>query len=603
MSPTCVFLGRCTIPPLALLPSGSSRETRLRKVDLTPRFPLLPPDIRRTEAQSIELVLARARTFLLVFSLLAVYLDPTDPERYSRWATELFVVYMLYGLVILILLQWQKLEPSPRMQVITHSIDLTWTFAVTVISAGPSSPFFAFFVFVLLAAAYRWGLRGTLITTGFVVGVHLVEAVLTITISSLQSNSDFEINRFIIRFAYLSIVGILTGYLSEREKRLRARVLVTASLLQKAQSERTLKATINAVLTELLRTFSAKEALLAIEESAEGTAYLWRKPPNPASVDCYELDRQDKANYFFSKTSEPWFALREEFKDRKTAAVQAASPAFLQRYEFQSIAAVPISFQGVWNGWLFLFDAPFDDFDRDTLEFLSQSLKQTAPAIYNVYLFRRLRSRIGVLERARLARELHDTVIQSLIAAEIELEVIRRQSRTDQVRSDDLSRIQEIVREQVGRLRGLMHQLRPAEISPRELVSFLSELVERFRTETGISTRLMCDEQDPPLQAMVARELAQITQEALVNVRRHARAKNVLVRFGSDNGTWKLIIHDDGQGFGFSGRLSAADLEKQWQAPFVIRERVSRVGGKLDIESAPGHGARLEITIPKTMHE
>ena len=127
-------------------------------------------------------------------------------------------------------------------------------------------------------------------------------------------------------------------------------------------------------------------------------------------------------------------------------------------------------------------------------------------------------------------------------------------------------------------------------------------LVERFRNETGIAATLLCDEQDPLLPGAIAREVAQITQEALVNVRKHAVAKNVLVRFGLEAGYWKLVIHDDGKGFAFTGTLSENDVEKGWQAPLIIRERVRRAGGQLVIQSEPQLGARLEITIPRRSH-
>jgi signal transduction histidine kinase len=68
---------------------------------------------------------------------------------------------------------------------------------------------------------------------------------------------------------------------------------------------------------------------------------------------------------------------------------------------------------------------------------------------------------------------------------------------------------------------------------------------------------------------------------------------------GAAQGRWKLLIDDDGQGFDFTGRLCMLELEAKDRGPYVIRERVSTLGGELEVESIPGRGARLEIAFPK----
>jgi len=88
-----------------------------------------------------------------------------------------------------------------------------------------------------------------------------------------------------------------------------------------------------------------------------------------------------------------------------------------------------------------------------------------------------------------------------------------------------------------------------------------------------------------------------------VNIRKHSGAHTVVVRFGRENGSWKLLVEDDGRGFGFTGRRSLEELEAASIGPRVIRERVRSVGGELAVESIPGWGARLEISLPLGAHE
>jgi two-component system nitrate/nitrite sensor histidine kinase NarX len=201
------------------------------------------------------------------------------------------------------------------------------------------------------------------------------------------------------------------------------------------------------------------------------------------------------------------------------------------------------------------------------------------------------------VERARVARELHDGAVQSLIAVEMQVDVLRRQASAESSQlSGELERIQRLLREEVLKLRELMQQLKSLEIDSRRLVPFLADAVERFQRETGISARFTSDATEVDVPAVVCRELARIVQEALVNVRKHSKAHSVFVSLKAKEGACQVIVQDDGQGFDFSGRMSYAELEESRKGPAVIKERVRSIRGELTIESAPGQGARLEIT-------
>jgi signal transduction histidine kinase len=238
---------------------------------------------------------------------------------------------------------------------------------------------------------------------------------------------------------------------------------------------------------------------------------------------------------------------------------------------------------------------------EEELRFLKEFAQQVGPAIYNVYLMRRLRERAGALERARFARELHDGAIQSLIGVEMQLDVLRRQSGTQApVVNAELGRIQKLLREEVLKLRELMQEMKSFEVNAERLLGFISDTVERFKRETGISAVFVCELERIELPQKVCRELARIVQESLVNVRKHSGARNVLVRLAQRSGNLQLTVEDDGRGFPFSGRMSEVELEATGKGPLVIRERVRLLAGELAIESTPGHGSRLEVRIPPT---
>jgi len=229
------------------------------------------------------------------------------------------------------------------------------------------------------------------------------------------------------------------------------------------------------------------------------------------------------------------------------------------------------------------------------LAFMQRFSVEVTPAICNVYLWRRLKSKIGAMERARIARELHDGVIQSLIALEMHMDAAKLE-KSGQAEGELLSLIQFSVRKEIQSLREVTAQLRSTEPRPGELVPFLVDLTDRFSRDTGISARVISDTEDLVLPPSVCREIAGIVREALANVRKHSGARNVLVRFNCRAGLCNLVIDDDGRGFDFSGKLSLQELDDLRKGPVIIRERVRLLKGDLTIESRPGAGSRLEIS-------
>ena len=210
---------------------------------------------------------------------------------------------------------------------------------------------------------------------------------------------------------------------------------------------------------------------------------------------------------------------------------------------------------------------------------------------------RRMRARARSAERARIARELHDGIVQSLSAAELRMDLVRREvAVAAPQQADALLRIQQSFQHDVKGLRLLTRRMQiPTSAS---LHDGLAALIERFRVETNVDVTFTCDEADGGLPPAARREIGRIVQEALVNIRRHSGARHVTVRAGISNARWVVSIEDDGRGFPFSGRWSHWELEGAGQGPFVIRQRARALRATLSLESFPGRGARLEFGVP-----
>ena len=203
------------------------------------------------------------------------------------------------------------------------------------------------------------------------------------------------------------------------------------------------------------------------------------------------------------------------------------------------------------------------------------------------------------MERARFARELHDGAVQSLIAVEMQVDVLKRQAANGGPIGSELGRIQGLLREEVLKLRELMQQMKSIDVDAQRLLSVIADTVERFGRETGISARFVSDVEELDMPQRVCRELVRIVQEGLVNVRKHSRAQHALVRLESSDRQWKLTLEDDGQGFPFSGRFTQTQLDEIGKGPMILKERVGLIAGELTVESNPGRGTRLEVTVPR----
>jgi signal transduction histidine kinase len=577
------------------------------------RAPVGPDETRR-----IERWLATARVFLAISAWATITLDPTELSARSSAPYWLLRIFIAHSVVVMLLLRWRR-ESTPAFRGLVHAADILWPALISVYATGQRSPFFLFFVFVLLAAAYRWGLWETMGTATAAVallwgeglllheGIHPVGVVL----------GDFVPKRLIMRSVSLVITGLFLGYLAEQQKQLRAEKAIIARVLAGVRVDLGLTGTVHAILRELLTTFGARRALLASQESNSLRVFVGRieavdgpagqltwLPPNPGDREAYLADSPADAFYALrrAKGSEQDFSIVALARDGSPQ--RDMPPAVVARlaaqHAFESVASVAFVFGKEWWGRIFLFDLYLTGDVLEELHFLQELVRQVGPAVYNVYLLRRLRTRAGAVERSRVARELHDGAVQSLIAMEMQVDVVRRQSAGESERvSGELGRIQGLLREEVLKLRELMQEMKSIDVDARKLPAFLTDTVERFQRETGISARFMVDVQPGGMEPRICRELARIVQEGLVNVRKHSKAQQVLVRLFSQETGWKLTIEDNGQGFDFAGRMSHSDLDASHKGPLVIKERVRLIDGQLTIESTPGQGARLEITVPQ----
>jgi signal transduction histidine kinase len=591
-----------------------------RRVVGRPPAPADPSEIRR-----IERWLATARVFLAASALAAVYMDPTQLGN-SPAAYGLLGFYMGNSILVLMLVRRRKASTS-RFRVLVHAGDIIWPAFISVFAEGPRSPFFLFFFFVLAASAYRWGLWETLSTAAAEVVLLWVESFLLLHVwvtragivpwhflAGLQINeTEFEPKRLFMLSIYLLVMGLLLGYLAEQQRHLRAEKAVVTSMLAKVRVEAGLTGTLQQIGREIVSMYAAARVLVASQEIHSRRTFLGElRNGADAPLDFVWLDSRprDAKTYLEDFPGEAFYATSEGERwsmialDREGNPLPSPSTEPLvrlkERQPFRSLIAISFIFGGEWRGRVLVFDPVWRGETQEELRFLMDLFRQVGPAVYNVYLLHRLRRRAGAAERARFARELHDGAVQSLIAVEMQVDVLRRQAEiSPDVVGGELGRIQGLLREEVLKLRELMQQMKSIDVDSRRFLNLVTDAVERFERETGISARFVTDITKLEMPDKVCRELLRIVQEGLVNVRKHSQARHALVRLSSNAEQWSLTLEDDGKGFPFSGRLTQDELEQIGKGPMIIKERVRLIAGALTVESNPGLGTRLEIRVPR----
>ncbi len=589
----------------------------MRSLSLAPRFlSRLRIAGLRSEDLRVERILAFSRLLLALTSLAAWAVQPASTVPHYRMRIILLLAYTITSIALLTRLQMGG-EPSPRFVFSAQVSDIGWPALLCLLTEAPNSVFFVFFLFAMIAAAFRWGFVETLATAIISAGLLFFQAIVVTHGPALLRRLFFtavEPSRLIMRCGFLLIAGCLLGFLAEAEKELRAEIALTNHLLSLARVGNRFASALQNVLSELCRVFQGQAAYEVVAQSSTGRAFRWGDKSSAQPIlHAREVDPADKKTELMSGYPDTFFIRRGRNGETCTMTAldeegRRLDPGQLKDLEMpiagaDSILAISHEMGHDWCGRLVLLNAKLGIQREHELRFAQNVMRQVAPALYSVYLFRAFRSRAGATERARVARELHDTAIQSLISIEMQVDVLRRQADADSGLALELARIQELLRREVLNLRELMHTMRPIDIGPHQFLDFIAELVERFSRDTGVAVRFVSELQEVTLPAATCRELARVVQESLVNIRKHSRAQSAVIRFGAQNGIWKLVINDDGHGFPFAGRFTLAELDSFRRGPVVIKERVRAVGGDMVIESTPGHGSRLEITIPQKGYE
>jgi signal transduction histidine kinase len=198
----------------------------------------------------------------------------------------------------------------------------------------------------------------------------------------------------------------------------------------------------------------------------------------------------------------------------------------------------------------------------------------------------------GDQERAHIARELHDSTAQQLSALEMLVTASLRETPGGALH-ERLGVMREIVVDALAEVRTLSHNVHPRVLDDLGLVAALEFLARRTREGSGVAVRVTSDV-EAAVPAPVASVLYRVAQEAVRNAVRHGQPRDLRVTVAADADEARLEVEDDGVGFD----VGAAEAARAGMGLFLMRERLALIGGRLEIQSAPGQGTRVRATAP-----
>jgi signal transduction histidine kinase len=261
-----------------------------------------------------------------------------------------------------------------------------------------------------------------------------------------------------------------------------------------------------------------------------------------------------------------------------------------------SFLGVPIVARDEVVGAFYLTDKEAaHDFSASDQALIEMLAPHAAVAMENARLYERSRELSIVEERNRLARDLHDSLVQKLfgvvLAAQSASTLIVRDA---DAASAQVERVRELAQDAVAELRSVVFQLRPAEVEAEGLAAALRKHVELLRRTHGAEVELRL-EGEPRRRPRIDEELFRIAQEALQNAVRHSRADRIEVELEEDGDGVRLRVSDDGVGFD----PGAAALRSRRLGLTSMEERARALGGRLEIASAPEHGTTVSLEVSR----
>lgn len=547
-------------------------------------------------------LIAAMRLALASSALFITLIDPSDSGRLASPAVAALAGYTLYSLAIYFL----SLRHS---RMVTHKalpwLDLFFYLLLITGSNGTNSIFFYFFFFPIIVASFGWGLTSGLKLT-------LAAAVLFTIVGYLTAKQPIELNRFLMRPIQLLVFGYMIsrwgGYKIELKNRLQLLTDMTMFSNPRFGIDRTIKS-----ILESLRAFYDADACLLIfpgRENDDSRYQLYRvtrgiHPPETLpreikgeAADLFLSPAMDQAVIYRRNGQNQ--TLQFDLKTREIVAGNGISPDRVASVlEAGSYLSVPINYQNQPRGRIYIIGGPHR-FASSDLDFVVQLMDHVGPVMENIRLVDRLASDAAEQERRRLARDIHDSVIQPYLGLQFGVAAVRKKLEDGNPTAlADVNELLELTTHEVTELRRYVGGLKAGDERRDVLLPSIERFAARFSSVTGINVEVKARGKIE-VNDRLAAELFQIVTEGLSNVRRHAFSNEARVEMYHQAG-WLVLQIKNRRSRTSSSPVSGSEGSSDGNVSFnprSISERAALLGGETQVSVDRNNYTVVSVQIP-----
>jgi signal transduction histidine kinase len=482
---------------------------------------------------------------------------------------------------------------SEARAVVLTGIDLIVFTTLLYLTGGADSPFFSPFIFLVLAAGLQWGSRGALYMGMLASALFVPSGIIAFG----DPSGNDSVSHFILRAGYLPVMAFLLWTFARHVERIVEELSRLSTPIGDSLDSR--EPPLEAAIEQALDIFAASRGvllwldaeephgeLLIASDGAVSRRSLSELPPglldHNGAAAAYLCDRDGRtvARDGSRITAVP----APPFLEILNGAARYSHALLLRSEQQDSIV------------WLAILD--HDDPANENLAIGTMVAAQLSMFIERWRSHQTRRDIVASEERLRLARDLHDGVLQFMAGAGLQIDSLARRDGLAPEDRERLHLLKGSLSEEQRELRALITNLRPARSAgPAPLRDELDALAERLARSWGVGVEAKVEPQSLEVDQSMMFDLSRIVREAVANAVRHGKARTVSVEATAEDGELMLAIRDDGQGFPKAICWTDEDMDRTGAGPRSLRERVASLSGRLRIESGK-RGTQIVMSVP-----
>lgn len=545
------------------------------------------------------------RLVLAASALAVIYVAPPGADRLVRVTDAALALYVLYSAALYAASLRTGAQPFAR---VAHWIDVACYLVLVSLSGGTGSVYFFFFFFPVLVTSFSRGFA-----PGLRVAVASAVLFTLVGYAAAPRGAGFELNRFLLRPVYLLALGYMMAYWGGAEIQLKRRLALLKEVNALTNPRFGVGHTAVSIMRRVRAFYRADACLLLLRGAGredDGFQLIRVTLPAgdfrdggddaedeveservPAELAAQFLTLPEALAVVFNAKTWPWqpaeacyFAL-DLSTDERTDAGRRESEALAALLDAEAFASVPLLHRGRAVGRLFL-SGRRGAFEPSDVDFVRQIVEHVMPVLENVRLLEQLATRAAETERQRIARDLHDSVIQPYIGLQYKLAALRGKldaGASGGEVSEDIRRLFDVTVSEIAGLRRYVTGLKGGA-GAGDLAAAVLRYTEQFQENYGIDVSVSF-RGEARVPERLAAEVIQMVHEGLRNVWKHTKAARSAVVLDASADRLLLSIENDNA----EGEEGIADF-----TPRSITERAEALGGRATV-ACDGRGRTVVL--------